>query len=294
MNRERIRSLILLSALLFSMALGFSGISEVKANPFSFFWTAIDPNPDTTPPAITMFSPLNNTTYAARTLSFCFNVTKPQSPVHVDEGISRVLYALDVSDSSSGYPENARLLYESEVYARGRIGLPEFSYAENLTLPDGKHSLTVYAEGPTADYGNMTVFFTRSNATVYFAVDTIPPTVSELSVADKTYNAMEVPLIFCVNEADAQLSYAVDQQANVTIVENTTLTGLSAGMHNLIIYAEDGAGNVGNSGFVFFTIESPTPSPSIPEFPVTSMLSLAAVLTLLAALMWIKKIDRRT
>jgi hypothetical protein len=140
----------------------------------------------------------------------------------------------------------------------------------------------------------MTVFFTRSNATVYFAVDTIPPTVSELSVADKTYNAMEVPLIFCVNEADAQLSYAVDQQANVTIVENTTLTGLSAGMHNLIIYAEDGAGNVGNSGFVFFTIESPTPSPSIPEFPVTSMLSLAAVLTLLAALMWIKKIDRRT
>jgi hypothetical protein len=263
MNRKIVLTAIVLFVLLFAMT-----VNEVDANPFSFFWTPIDPYPETTPPTIAVFSPQNNTAYALRTISFRFNLTTPHSPVSVDEGVSRVLYALDVDDSSSGYPENAGVLYECEVYTRGSVGLPEFCYSENLTLPEGNHSLTVYVEGTTADFDNMTVFSTRSNATVYFTVDTTPPTVSGLSVADKTYNSGQVPLTFCVNEPTTQLSYAVDQQANTTLTGNTTLSDLSAGMHNLIIYAKDAAGNVGDSGFVFFNIDSLTvmSSLSIPEF----------------------------
>jgi hypothetical protein len=62
-----------------------------------------------------------------------------------------------------------------------------------------------------------------------------------------------VPLTFTVNEATSWMGYSLDNQANVTITGNTTLTGLASEPHNVIVYANDTYGNMGSSDKVYFT-----------------------------------------
>lgn len=49
-------------------------------------------------------------------------------------------------------------------------------------------------------------------------------------------------------------------QNNITITGNATLTGLSEGPHNLTVFANNSAGNMGASEVVNFTIEVPASS----------------------------------
>ena len=88
--------------------------------------------------------------------------------------------------------------------------------------------------------------------------DTAPPQISNLSIENKTYNSTEIPLEFCTNENTPLLTYSLDDQANLTIAGNTTLSGLSNGPHSIIVYATDSAGNVGISENVAFTIATET------------------------------------
>ena len=89
------------------------------------------------------------------------------------------------------------------------------------------------------------------------------------------------------------LGYSIDSLAPVTIAGNTTLTGLTEGSHNIIIYATNSSGQIENSNIIYFNVNAPTltptpspsPSPSptleptqtasssptIAEFPLTSI-----------------------
>jgi len=53
------------------------------------------------------------------------------------------------------------------------------------------------------------------------------------------------------------MGYSLDNEENVTIAGNTTLTNLSEGTHNIIVYANDTSGNMGSSSQVYFTIRIP-------------------------------------
>ena len=164
------------------------------------------------------------------------------------------------------------------------MGLPDFSHYEYLTLPEGNHSITVYSEGVVTIPDNMTVFWIQSNSTVYITIDTTPPTISNLSLENKTYNQTSIPLSFHINETTSQISYSIDNQAKMTISGNTTLTALPEGYHNIIIYANDTAGNIGHSDYVVFNVSiPPSPSPSIPEFP-TTILTVTFLIT--ATVLW--------
>jgi len=85
--------------------------------------------------------------------------------------------------------------------------------------------------------------------------DTTLPTISVLSPEDKTYTANGVSLTFTVSGSTSWMGYSLDGQANVTITGNKTLSNLSDGLHSLIVYANDTAGNMGTSEMVYFTIE---------------------------------------
>ncbi len=64
-----------------------------------------------------------------------------------------------------------------------------------VTLPDGRHNMTVYAAD--ADYNNgasNTVFFSN------FAVDTVPINVKVTSIQNTTYAGKDVPLSFTVGK----------------------------------------------------------------------------------------------
>jgi len=83
--------------------------------------------------------------------------------------------------------------------------------------------------------------------------DITPPVIIVLSPQNTTYTTSSVPLTFTVNEATSWIGYSLDNQANVTITGNTTLTDLALGPHNIIVYANDNYGNTGSSDKVYFT-----------------------------------------
>jgi hypothetical protein len=115
-------------------------------------------------------------------------------------------------------------------------------------LPEGPHRITVYAKyrvNNAIGLDNCTVFFTIN--------DGIPPIISNLSFENKTYSQNNLPLNFTTDEPTSWMGYSLDGQANVTITGNTTLTGLSDGIHSLIVYSKDAAGNTGASETIHFT-----------------------------------------
>jgi hypothetical protein len=62
-------------------------------------------------------------------------------------------------------------------------------------LSDGLHNLTVYAEITYWHYG-----LTSASSSVQFTIDTSPPTISGLSIVNKTYNQQTIQLSFNIDE----------------------------------------------------------------------------------------------
>jgi hypothetical protein len=86
------------------------------------------------------------------------------------------------------------------------------------------------------------------------------PNIEVLSPENKTYAVTDVPLSLTVSEATFWIGYSLDGQMNVTVGDNTTLVGLSDGVHTITVYANDTAGNVGRSVSVYFTINALPPN----------------------------------
>ena len=101
--------------------------------------------------------------------------------------------------------------------------------------------------------------------------DIQPLVVSVLSPKSRMYTTSDVSLMFIVNESVSWIGYSLDGQAEVTIAGNTTLSGLSMGVHNLTVSAEDLSGQNWSSETVEFTIEA--------RFPTELIIASVAVVT---------------
>jgi len=126
----------------------------------------------------------------------------------------------------------------------------------------GNYTITAYA-GPVpgeADTIDNTLTFSAVQIIPEFPLDTTPPAISVLSPENKTYSVNDVPLTFTVSELTSWMGYSLDGEANVTVSGNTTSTGLSEGGHNVIVYANDTAGNMGCSDTIFFMVDTIQPT----------------------------------
>ncbi|MGB9134628.1 MAG: CARDB domain-containing protein [Candidatus Bathyarchaeia archaeon] len=97
---------------------------------------------------------------------------------------------------------------------------------------------SVFVEGKLVDMGSM-----------QFRIDPpdlLPPIVSLLSPRNVTYGSSSVPLVFTVDERLFWAGYSLNNQENVTIEGNLTLS-LVNGLYSLVVYASDASGNVGFS-----------------------------------------------
>jgi len=106
--------------------------------------------------------------------------------------------------------------------------------------------------------------------------DTTPPTVSIVSLENKTYFTKDVPLTFTVSEFTSWIGYSLDDQANVTITGNTTLYGLFDGSHGIIVYANATTGNTAASQIIFFSISTQQAEP-FPMWIVAAILIMLGV-----------------
>lgn len=86
----------------------------------------------------------------------------------------------------------------------------------------------------------------------------IAPTILILSPENMTYSTTSVPLTFTVDQTTSWMGYSLDGQSNITVSGNTTLIGLTAGVHNIIVFANNTADVMGISNTLFFTIQTLT------------------------------------
>jgi hypothetical protein len=70
-------------------------------------------------------------------------------------------------------------------------------------------------------------------------------------------------LVFAVNKPVSWLGYSLDGEETVTITGNTTLSGLSSGLHNITVYARDEFENTGASETISFRVAE-EPFPAVP------------------------------
>lgn len=150
-------------------------------------------------------------------------------------------------------------------------------------LSDGSHHVTVYANDTVGNMGR--------SSTVYFSIDSTPPSVSVISPENKTYTVADISLTFTVAEPVSWIGYSFDGQANVTVTGNTTLYGLADGLHSLTVCARDAAGNTGASETVYFSVNTKQPEP-FPWWILAAIVGAAAVA--IAVVLYLVKIRKPT
>ncbi len=106
---------------------------------------------------------------------------------------------------------------------------------------------------------DITLYATNEQYTP-FGYGTISPEVSVVSPENRSYTSSSVSLIFTVDKPASWMGYSLDGQDNVTVTGNTTIAGLSNGLHNVTVYAEDSFGNMGAAETISFSVEVPFPT----------------------------------
>ncbi len=232
---------------------------------------------------ITIYSPLNKT-YNQNNLLFNYTIQSDNAPMEFFNGTLldywlRHGIALDYdTDKLVNLIENTNQL--DQFPNNPSINLSKIDdnlYGGNITLTNlsqGNHNITVWLR-TEQDYLSYGITVGSIITTVSFDVDSIPPKVLILSPQTKSYNTSDVSLNFTINKPFSNLLYSVDDQENITLTENVTLTDLSNGNHNIIVYAIDLAGNVGSSK-ASFTIDKPEPE-SFPILPITASIGIVTV-----------------
>jgi len=121
------------------------------------------------------------------------------------------------------------------------------------------------------------------------SVDEAPPVVTIISPQSKTYAATDLPLRININETVSWIGYSLDSHANVTVLGNATISGLSEGVHQLTVYSSDTSGNMGRSETVGFTIDTVPPHITIfsPENKSYATQSISLNFTVSETVSWI-------
>jgi predicted phage tail protein len=210
----------------------------------------VPPKSTTTPPAVLILKPQNSTTTTINTW-LTLKTTPPQDPNLKWANLIEVYY-------SASWQPNKVTVYSDDSFEFKAIWEDEVRLSG---IPQGTNTLTVtavyhgyYEPYP---YPYLSADFTISgSSTVTFAVDLKPLTIEILSPYPQAYTVSDVPLTFTTNENAPRLQYCLDGQSNVTVQENSTLTGLPEGEHTITVYGFDEFGNPGTSQTITFSIET--------------------------------------
>jgi len=157
-------------------------------------------------------------------------------------------YNAEVHVKNSTHTYTLGLTDENGTITRSDLGLSSGTY----------QALAYYPEWPT-QFGPTMPFEVNATgdgvATIEEDFEITPPAVEIFSPQNVSYAVSSVDLSFTVNDYSSisWMGYSLDGQSNVTVAGNTSLTGLSLGQHNVIVYANDTYGNMGSSDLVYFT-----------------------------------------
>jgi hypothetical protein len=258
-EKKALFTIAFISVLLFS-AVGAFFVKSTQANPYrrEFKFTEVPPPAGTQPPVIIIHTPQNGSIYP-KNINLTFDVIIPETNDDklISGGVSKLYYQAS---------------WEPNEVIISKYGFGEStSFSIDLSgVSGGNHSLTIYAVG-CGSYevshkfiNSFTIFYDIEtfeitvNSTVSFIKDLVSPSISFLSPQNGTFVTSDVKLDFTVSEAASEILYCLDGKENQTITDSLTLPFLSAGVHNVTVYAQDVAGNVGSSETIYFSVEKPS------------------------------------
>jgi hypothetical protein len=146
----------------------------------------------------------------------------------------------------------------------------------------------IYDDGlqPSNNYGYNQLFYWDSYSLP-------PPKISILSPENKTYAESNVTLTFTLNKPVTWIGYSLDNQAQVTITENITLTNLPVGLHNITVYAKNELETMGTSETIHFDVSPPDPVEPFPTGLVVAAASVSVAVIGVGLLVYFKKRNTR-
>ena len=272
-NMKRKLTVLFVFSLLFLVVTGNNSINLAHANPY-YRGGGVSPPPDAAPLEISVQSPKNNTIYNVNNITVSFSISPPET-----YGINYVTHA----NYNTTWLDHDVYVFDQNMYSPT---FPKFlNRNHNYLIPEGTHTIVIRASGGGSFIEGMTSYSysLTSIALINFTVDTTPPKVSLFSLANKTYDKTDVPLNITVSEPVSIITCNLDGQTKMRINENTTLTNLDYGTHNVTVYAIDIAGNIGISETLTFTIHEPKSE----DFPTILIVVLASTIIAVGTGIWI-------
>ncbi len=130
------------------------------------------------------------------------------------------------------------------------------------SLSQGSHNVKFYANDSLGNMG--------SSGLVFFAVDTIGPTIPIQQPTNTTYASTSVWVNVTLSETTGYCGRSLDSTANFTMTNssgnwNNQMSSLSQGSHNVIVYCNDTLGNMGASSTTFFTVDTVGPTITVQQ-----------------------------
>ena len=264
----------LLFAILYSILFIVGSMVPAKANPIGEIEYA-------SPPVITINSPTNNSSISTDNTPLNITVSKPRGWL-IQMGEARQML------KSISYQLDGKLYgpFIADSYLESA-----FNYSTNLAnMTVGPHSLKVFAEAngwfvEVHDLWRREETITASSDIIYFTVEKNVPEVIVAPIENSS--TPDVLLNVNVNCTASRIVYSLDGRENQSFSGNTTLTGLSNGLHNVTVYAWNLDGNAGVSDTLFFDVEVPEPFPTVQVVAVVSIVS--AVIVCVALFIFVRK-----
>jgi hypothetical protein len=187
---------------------------------------------DTTPPAVNLVSPANNSIFNTSSVDFTFNATD-----NISTTLNCSLYLDGVLNQTNSSTQNGT---DTTFSVTG--------------IPDGLHNWSVSCKDGVNNTG--------TSQTWFFTVDTTNPTITIQSPTNTTYGVDTVDLNYTVadNIGVDSCWYTLDGGAATPLASctNSSLGPLADGNHNVTVYVNDTANNM-NSSTVYFTIDTTEP-----------------------------------
>jgi hypothetical protein len=121
----------------------------------------------------------------------------------------------------------------------------------------------------------------------------MPPAISILKPKNNSVLSVTAlgdtgfPMMFETDGSASWFGYSLDGQKTVTVAGNTTLSGMSVGLHNVTVYANDTFGNMGESATVTFNVE--TLQEPFPTLLIVATSAGVATLAAVGVLIYFKK-----
>jgi hypothetical protein len=107
-----------------------------------------------------------------------------------------------------------------------------------------------------------------------------------LSPQPRTHDSSDVNLEFMAGEGASRFEYCLDGEGNVPVSGNTTLSGLSGGNHNVIVYGFDQLRNMCSSETVYFSVDFNVETESFPTTLIVAAVVLVSVVAISLGLLF--------